>query len=436
MKKTFIAFGLLCLALALLAQTKISVKTKLDGKIKFSVTTTGAPLVSVNCLTPSGSVCTKITITGDPDSGNASFSGKADPSIMKDPNTGTYFMSYSWVNATNGAGRIDTHIAKSTDAGVSWTYVGDLYPTTSQTDTISGNTVYESNEVSKILAFDVSGTTNWIVCTYNYLKPGAGAATLLYSQRLGCAVGAGNATQGPFRAVCTTITGTNCTTRVTPQWLGTNDQVVGGGQYPIDVNMQTLTGATSALSTCGDHWREPAAIIDPVDGKLVLSLQCGTLAFQPQFVTNTAPAAGNWTWNYITGSNGFGVSADATSGTVPLCSYTSSCALSSLRLTEFDFRANAAGTGYGTAVSIVSVVSGRFSTGCVFAEMDMTSRPYTFKKTGGNIIVDATAMSSDSSTGGPGSCTYAPAVSLIVTHKTVASGKITDSYPMLSTLNP
>lgn len=432
MKKILIGIGLL--GTLLLAQTKITKFVTFKGKISFG-STSSAPITSVNCLS-AGSVCTKITVVGDPDSGNPSFSGKADPSIMKDPNTGTYFMSYSWVNAAHGAGVIDTHIAKSTDSGVTWNYVGDLYPTATQVDTISGNTVYMSNEVSKILAFDNAGTTNWIVCTYNYWKPGAGAATLLYSQRLGCAVGAGNATQGPFRAACTTIVGSNCTVPVTPQWLGTNDQVVSGGQYPIDVNMQTLAGAAGPLATCSDHWREPTAIIDPVDGKLVLSLQCTTLAFQPQFVTNTAPATGNWTWNYIAGSNGFGVASQATSGTVPLCSYTVGCAISNLRLTEFDFGANNAGTKFGSVVSIVSVTSGRFSTGCVWVEMDMSSRPYTFATSGGNFIVDATATSSDSTTGGPGSCTYAPSVSMIETHKTVSAGRIIDSYPMLTTLHP
>ena len=383
-------------ACALFSQIKFSNKIMLSGGLKLSSSSSAPPILSI--CTAYSTICSAITLTGDPYS-HGTFAGYADPSIRQDPQTGTLFMAYSWPNSTSGASAIETHLSKSTDGGATWNYVGAMYPSVTATNPTTHATNYSSNEVVNLLPVVSGGTTYWIAIRLNYWQP-AGGASQPYTSRFGIAVAAGNATTGPYALA-----------GVTPQYLGSNQN--NDANYPVDVNMQSPQGTPiSALSTC-TSFREPALRVD-TGGNLVLMLGCGTLHFTAQYQA-ASPIAGGWSWNYITGSNTFATQTDANS----LCSYTNSCAYN-LFMTEPDMATNKAASGTVLPVSLVRLQSGqRISTGCVVAELDTSSLPYTFKRSGGNIIVDATVLSPDSRAGGPGSCTYDPnsSTGVIIAHK-------------------
>lgn len=403
--KQAIIFVLACAA----ASAQISGKATISGNVAVSVLES-SPITSAVC-TASSTICTAVTIVGDPAS-NTQFSGYADPSSIKDPQTGTGWMSYSWLNTNSGAAAIETHICKFT-ATNTCTFVGVLYPSVTQTAT--GVTCFTSNEVAKILPVwdGVAGhPTNWIVDRLNYCTFAAGGSNPIdYTGRFSFSVAPDpDGLHGPL---CNNSTVSPCAgTLPTVTWVGTTMNSNPDGNYPINQNFQTIDAAMNGCTTI----REGTGIIDPVDGKLVWGFNCGNLAFMAQFVTNTAPTAGGYVWTYIAGSNAFGIHADATN----VASYvgcTGSCLM-----TEFDWGANAAGNGYGTVVSIITTPGGnRDSNGCVWAEMNLTSRPYTFKRdTFGNILVDASATSPDSSaSSGPGSCAYGPSNPLFIAHKVV-----------------
>lgn len=381
---------------------KVGGHFKIGGKMKASATS-ATPATSAVCNATSTG-CTAISISGEAPSPTClTFAGTADPSIKQDPQTGTWFMGYSWPNCVNGAAATETHLAKSTDSGTTWTYVGVINPSVSTTDPVTGNAIHGNNEVVTLLPYVSGGITYWIQGWSSYYALEHGGGTVDYTARFAFNVAAGNATTGPLALA-----------GVTPEYIGTsqNNQPA---SWPTVQNFQTIN---AAMSTC-TRLREPTLIVDPNDGKLVMLMGCGTIKFTAQFVTNTSVTAGNWVWSYITGSNTFATNTDA----VNVCAYLNACSVPAglkLLMTEPDISQNTALTKYVMQWTLATTpAGGRFSYGAVTTEVDLSSRPYTFLRTGGNIIVDASVTSTDSATGGPGSSTFGPGsnTGVIIAHK-------------------
>lgn len=412
MRKALIAGLALCAAVF----AQIIVKNVIVGNIVLTATS-GTPPTSAVC-TATSTICTAITINGDPASVGP-FAGYADPSAATDPNGGVKWLAYSWANSKSGAAAIETHCAKSTDGGTTWNYVGTIFPSVTATNPTTGQTNYSSNEVVKILPVNVSGTTWWTVIRLNYWEPSGGASQPTTS-RFVINTAAGNATTGPMAVAS-----------ATPEYLGSSAN--SDSNYPINVNMQTLS---SDLSVC-TSFREPTLIVDVASGKLVLFLGCNNFQFVAQF-TAPSPTSGSWTWTYVPTSNTFSVPADATN----LCAYTAGCARS-LRITENDIMLNHAGTKTVMPLSLIYIngAGNRVSTGAVVAEINTSSLPYTFVRSGGNIVVDATVTSPDSVSGGPGSSSYDPVANdgVLLAHKVTANAPQNNgeyTYLMKSLLLP
>jgi hypothetical protein len=98
-----------------------------------------APPVTFHCTLDVA--CPAITVAGDPFAtigpGPAPFRGYGDPELAYDPSTGTLWLTYSWLDVLiSDPGPppvidfgVRTHLARSDDNGVTWTFVDSLNET-------------------------------------------------------------------------------------------------------------------------------------------------------------------------------------------------------------------------------------------------------------------------------------------------------------------
>jgi hypothetical protein len=113
--------------------------------------------------------CPEITVAGDPPAmlggSPAPFRGYGDPSIERDPATGTLWMTYSWldvlVTSPGPPPIIDfgvrTHLARSDNGGASWIYVREINTTPSITHPDTSAQGWPSNEVSTLVREPLGG---------------------------------------------------------------------------------------------------------------------------------------------------------------------------------------------------------------------------------------------------------------------------------------
>lgn len=95
-----------------------------------------APPVTFHCTLDAA--CPAITVSGDPFAtigpGAAPFRGYGDPDLAYDPSTGTLWLTYSWLDVLISEPGpppvldfgVRTHLARSEDHGLTWTFVGSL----------------------------------------------------------------------------------------------------------------------------------------------------------------------------------------------------------------------------------------------------------------------------------------------------------------------
>jgi hypothetical protein len=144
-------------------------------------TDAGAPRSAHCALDPS---CPEVSVAGDPHAVSP-FRGYGDPSLERDPTTGDLWLSYSWLEARLEAGETEpdltvvTHLARSADAGRSFTFVRAVN-TTEVVDGPVGGRGFWLHEVSSL---SHSGT-DWRLAWLEYLDPvGAGERAFLHFAR-------------------------------------------------------------------------------------------------------------------------------------------------------------------------------------------------------------------------------------------------------------
>ena len=96
--------------------------------------------LSLDCVAAHSSCATLVPV-GDaayvlPNGGLANARGFADPSLRRDPATGTLWMAYSWPamsfqSSTQAAVTVNNHLARSVDGGATWLFVRELWTSTS-----------------------------------------------------------------------------------------------------------------------------------------------------------------------------------------------------------------------------------------------------------------------------------------------------------------
>jgi len=369
---------------------------------KASLTGRAQIFPTASCLV-APAACNMLPISSfDPYSTAGSFAGYADATIRKDPQTGTLWMAYSWPHtAAGGSQVVDTHVAYSTDNGKTWSNSGlpnsgVLYPSQVVSNPTTGATNdHTCHEVMNIYPQVVNGVTYWYGIHQSYLvqQGGAGTSNEPTTVRLMMAVAPGTATTGPMGLAS-----------ATPQYLGSSQNT--DANFPA-VNLTSISG----LSNC-TQFREPSLIMS--GSNLYLQTSCSDLTSILQFTTPSDPTsvAGNWNWSYV---GNFGTHAQAQT----LCSYVNGCG-QNLYFTQGDI----AKASNGSLLMVLSLVysvggGGKFSLGCVATELSQLSPPAFKLDSRGRVQVDAVVTSTDSATGGPGSCTFDPSsmTGIIIAHK-------------------
>lgn len=366
--------------------------------------------------TLSSAGCTPVGLqASDPYSTAGAFAGYADATIRQDPQTGTLWMAYSWPHTipsgkagVAGTQVLDIHLAYSLDAGKTWTYKGTLYSSQAMTNPLTGATDYTAHEVLNLLPQVVNGVTYWygIHSTYNVPQSSGGSGVENYTKRWEIAVAPGTAADGPMALAS-----------ATGQFLGQNANTY--PQYwPVAVNLSSLD---PEVSVCEQYY-EPALVISGANLYLFLDCIPASNASGGKFyaVFKTAALSGNgpnWTWTYIKeGSTKFANQSDAASVDRYL-------APGATYLTQMDV---APGSRSGVLLAIVTAAydtstdaSGKVSLGCAAVELASVDPPRFVYNSQGQVQVDAFLTSSDSQTGGPGSCTYSPysATGMILAHR-------------------
>jgi len=126
--------------------------------------------------------CPEVSIAGDPRAvipnfGPAPFRGYGDPSIERDPATGTLWLAYSWLDVLFAPNMgpppvidlgVRTHLARSDDGGASFSFVRALNATLPATHPDTGVQGWSIHEVPTLL---YAGPASWQLMTLDYFDP-------------------------------------------------------------------------------------------------------------------------------------------------------------------------------------------------------------------------------------------------------------------------
>lgn len=147
--------------------------------------------ITFNCTLDAN--CPAITVAGDPFAeigGSPSpFRGYGDPSLEYDPSTGTLWLTYSWLDLlVSDPGPppvvdsgVRTHLASSTDGGLTWTYEKALNETLAIQHPDTGEDGWTIHEVSSLLR---EGPSSWQAMWFTYFDPfGVATRKDFYLQR-------------------------------------------------------------------------------------------------------------------------------------------------------------------------------------------------------------------------------------------------------------
>jgi hypothetical protein len=249
--------------------------------------------LTVNCI-PGSPGCSEMQVQGDsyyilPNNTPSPFSGYADPTIRKDPASNTFWLAYSWPNYHffngNEVPGVDIHLAKSTDGGNSFSFVTNLWPSTSATNPVNGDAGYLDHEVANLLPVVENNITTWYGVRLDYFIPNAGGYEARPSTSFQIRVYKAGSPEGLNAATSYTSLGTYFTA---PGW-----------------NTENLSSLNAELTNVG-FWNEPSLYYE--DGKLYLVLVAfvydsngiPVISQNNVYVFSTIPTGDpvDWNWGY------------------------------------------------------------------------------------------------------------------------------------------
>jgi hypothetical protein len=263
------------------------------------------------------------------------------------------------------------------------------------TNPVTGQTDDTANEVMNLFPQVVNGVTYWygIHSLYNLPATGSGnSESQPYSRRWEIATAAGDADNGPMGLAT-----------AAPQYLG--QSIDNESSFPVSTNLSSLD---PEVSSCAE-FPEPALVME--NNNLYPFLDCVSSAgtsgmFYAVFQTpNPQANAPNWQWTYLPeGATKFANSSDA-------ASIGSQLGKGATYLTQMDI---AQGKQSGTLLAIVTAAYNDAS-----GKLASVSPPQFIYDSKGQVQVDAFITSPDSTSSGPGSCTYSPfsATGMIIAHR-------------------
>jgi len=365
--------------------------------------TASGPLM-IDC-TASNPSCPALVPIGDapyvlPNGGTSNARGFADPSVRRDPASGTLWMAYSWpflsfLSSTQAAVTVSSHLARSDDGGVTWTFVRSLW--TSGADIGPGNANGFVNQETVSLAPRTSGgVTTWYSARLQYFTTPAGGP---------------DATSFRIRV----------TAAASPELLaGAEDAALGGSAtasyWRADAN---ISAQSSDLTPC--IYNDPGLLAR--GDTLYLAVECLVYdasgerpdrEFVAVFSTLPSGAPKAWTWKYL---GKLATSADAAE-------------LGGQALYQTDLVTAAD----GSVLAIFSpgapgtILSAHY--GCRVVDVASLAAPRLARDNAGKLRVRASITMSDVvATGGPGSCGYDPAsaTGVLIARRVLGQGVLVSS---------
>ena len=172
-----------------------------------TLTGTGAKFVELAALGPStfhcayDATCPEVLISGDPHAtlggSPAPFRGYGDPSLERDPDTGTLWLSYSWLDVLISSPGpppvfdfgVRTHLARSDDNGATFSFLREVNQTVQIEHPDTSTQGWTIHEVST-MAREASGS--WQNLWLTYFDP-------LGTRRLGRTIGPTSTTHARWR---------------------------------------------------------------------------------------------------------------------------------------------------------------------------------------------------------------------------------------------
>lgn len=414
-----LAFGIAAAA-SLATTLTLSGPVTITGNLVLGSTASNS---SVDCThTSTGCVQMASVASADPANTTSSTSGWADPSIRRDPQTGIYWIGYTYLEPITGTftaapcpavtgtwNVFVTHLLWWNASLSQWvntglTNGGVVYPAIPYCNVTTNKTDLQSSEVVNWFPLVSGGITNWFSVRLTYTTPpGPGGVGIQP------ATGRFAINEAPDS---TGALGPSVLYGTTPQYVGGSSQ--NDPNFPVTYD---FTSFSSQLAAC-TSFREPFLWSDGSTG--YLGLNCGSTAFTAWFsAPNFLSSAPSWTWSYINNSNSFATAGQAQ--TTALCPSGQSCSF-----TELDVMPNAAGTALEVIATVATFPGGnRKSWGVVamhMAGLPPTLSPPALVMSAGNVVVDATVTSSDSTSEGPGSGTYESSgpFGIIIPHREVS----------------
>ena len=366
----------------------------------------GAPITPLTMDCVAGNTgCTALVPAGDapyvlPSGGTANARGFADPSLRRDPATGTLWMAYSWpflsfVSAGSAAVTVSNHLARSDDGGATWTFVGAMWTAESATGP-DGEAGFLNQETVSLAPRTTAAGTAWYSARLQYFTtPGGGSSGSSFRLRVAAAA--------------------------SPALLaGADDAVLGGAAtaafWHVDVNLSALS---ADLAQC--MFNDPGLLAR--GDTLYLAAECQV--FEPSgerpdkefvavFATVPSGAPRTWTWRYLG----------------KLAAAAEAAELGGQMLMQADLVTALDGTVLAVLSPSAPGVPLAAHAGCRVVEVASLSVPRLARDTAGRLRVRASVSMSDvAASGGPGSCGYEPAsaTGLVIARRELGAGQLVSS---------
>jgi hypothetical protein len=349
--------------------------------------------------------CTAIAIAGDPPASNpGTFRGYADPNIAHDPAVADrLWLAYSWPHVVSGhapggaavqMGAVETHLARSDDGGVGFSYIGTLWPDFAAPDPEgSGETGIISSETASLATIESGGNVTWYGAHLRYFLEPQNGYHPKYGTSWQVRIGAASSPAG-LASATETVLGVSTTADV----------------YNPAVRLDQLAGLP--IQHCA-LLNNPALFAR--NGTLYLIVEC--LAFigtTPDYANSTAQvfatvpsgAPTSWSWRYA------GQLAD----------HSVAVALSDDTIQQPDVSLAADGTPialFTPAHADADVVVGTVGDGCAALKLRSIDPPALARDSGGHLVVRARIDGS-----GIGACTHdrASSAGIIATGQDAGGG--------------
>lgn len=365
---------------------------------------------TIDCATDSN--CEELIFNGDskyvfPNGAFSPFSGFADPSIRKDPVTGTLWLAYSWphykIENGNRSPSSEIHLSKSIDGGKTWNFVGPLFETTPMNNPDNpSQSGYLDYEVVNLLPVEMNGKTTWFAVTLNYFIPDQGG----FSAR-------------PVNSFFISVYKSDNIEQLSNSPsanLGSNISATAWNLHqtlvPTDMNK---------LDTNSFFWNEPSLYYE--NGTLYLTMVAFNLRNRSDitrdgvyvFATDPTGAPRTWNWEY----KGM------------LAGNTEAAELGAERLTQVDIAKGV--DGQTLMITTPDDWNSRFQDynhkGCVVLEVASMDNPTLKRDDNGNLVARARIIDSDANELGSAACSYDPnsATGIIMTRRNKTQTELTAS---------